>query len=410
VARNEYHVEIQTADEADAGTNADISVQFFTKNGFSTKTQLLDQTGHDDFERNSNDLYSFQDVGLPTGDELVSVTITHSGTNAWKMAWLKVSIGGQTWKAVSDKWFRNETRNLRLVPAVGRPNWMSTLSKSTTIDQINIPGTHDSGTGYLKSSNYHNTQALSIKQQLLLGIRYFDMRLRCLVNPSWIDSQPPADNANFTVHHENDWCYLYLDKNSWIAPEDQKTVKGFVLDDFLTFLDEYQSEFVLMQVQREYNTEPGFNDVFQELIARHDPSKFLITNTYPTYDDAKGKIVILNMNDALTNYGIPLQGPKLLNTPTLYIENHWMDSNKELKWGKVETALKVALQQNSGQWVITFVSDGSGAMHPRDFAGYLNQWVEDFIKNNGDHQHYGTVLVDFPTRSLVGTLLAKYLQ
>jgi hypothetical protein len=275
---------------------------------------------------------------------------------------------------------------------------------------MNIPGTHDSGTSYLNSPNYHRTHDLNIKEQLLLGIRYFDIRLRCLVNPAWNDSQPDAEGANFAIHHEADWCYLYSDKDSWVNPDDKAKTRGYVLNDFLDFLDEYPSEFILLQVQREYNTEPGFNDVFQELIARHDPTRFLITGTYPTYAQAKGRIVILNMNDALTNFGIPLQGPMLVDEATLYVENHWMDSNKELKWGKVQAALEVAMKGTPGKWVITFVSDGSGALHPREFASSLNAWTERFIKKHGVNRHYGTILLDFPTRSLVATILAKYLR
>ena len=409
MASGEFHVEIQTADEADAGTNSDISVKFTSRKKVSLKTHHLDNPG-DDFERNFNDFYSFTDAALDADDELVSVSIKHDGGSAWKMAWLKVSAGGRTWKAVSDDWFSNETRTLNLVPAAGRPNWMSTLPDATTIDRMNIPGTHDSGTCYLNSPNYHRTHDLTIKQQLLLGIRYFDMRLRCVVNPAWTHQQATSQRGNFTVHHESDWCYLYFDKHSWVKPGDQSQTKGYVLDDLLAFLDAYPSEFVLLQVQQEHNTETAFSDIFKDVVSRHDASKFLITNTYPTYAQARGKIVVLNMNNALAHFGIPLHGPKLLDTPALYIENHWMDSNKEVKWDKVETALKVAMKENPGQWVITFVSDGSGALHPREFAKYLNDWTEGFIEENGDHRHYGTVLVDFPTRSLVASILAKYLD
>ena len=64
-----------------------------------------------------------------------------------------------------------------------RPNWMAALSDTATIDQLNIPGTHDSGTSNL-NANYHNTNSLNISEQLQMGIRYFDIRLRCLVNPA----------------------------------------------------------------------------------------------------------------------------------------------------------------------------------------------------------------------------------
>ena len=124
-----------------------------------------------------------------------------------------------------------------------RPNaWMSKLKDTDTIDQLNIPGTHDSGTSYLNSANYHHTQDLTIREQLQLGIRFLDMRLRVLENPSWTKGDPPEQRANFTVHHEADWTYLYLDEDSWVAPQDVGDVKGFVLQDCLQFLSHHPTE------------------------------------------------------------------------------------------------------------------------------------------------------------------------
>ncbi len=405
-----YYVEIKTANAADAGTNSDIYVEFISKNGKKSKKTLLDNSG-DDFERNSIGYY-FIPGELDADDSLEAVNITHSGSDQWKIAGLKVSVGGRTWRAFANSLLENETKKFSLSISIGTANWMSTLPSQISVEQINIPGTHDSGTSYLNSANYHQTQSLNIAQQLLAGIRYFDLRLRCVVNPAWKTGQPEAQRANFSIHHDADWCYLFFDKDSWLTDADKAQTKGYVLQDILKFLKEYPSEFVLLQISREYNQEKYFNRYFKALIRRHDvENNFLLTDTYPTYQQAKGKIVILNANRALTNCGIPLSLPKFLDTPALFVENHWMDVNKETKWGKVEIALRQAMKEEKGQWVINFVSDGSGAMHPSEFAKYLNAWVEDFITKNNKMtlKHYGTVLFDYPTHSVIQKLLAKYL-
>ncbi|ORX35517.1 PLC-like phosphodiesterase [Piromyces finnis] len=66
-------------------------------------------------------------------------------------------------------------------------NWMSKYLNNTRINQINIPGTHDSGTyavdwhsfpiinGFRRQ--WGRTQSLDIYQQLMHGIRYLDIRL-----------------------------------------------------------------------------------------------------------------------------------------------------------------------------------------------------------------------------------------
>lgn len=294
------------------------------------------------------------------------------------------------------------------------PNaWMSKLNDTDTIDRINIPGTHDSGTSYLNSDNYHHTQDQTIGEQLQMGIRFLDIRLRVLENPNWSQGDPPEQRANFTVHHEADWTYLYLDEDSWVAPQDVGNVKGFVLQDCLQFLRLHPTEFILFQVQQEYDPKDSFNNRFMDIVERHNAGNttnppILVTSTYPTYGQAKGKLVLVSSNGALPGYGIQVDSSKLVDTPTLYVENHWMDSNKELKWAKVKDALKVARENTPGKWVITYVSDGSGALHPKEFAKYLNDWVENSIRAYGSHGHCGTVLTDFPTHSLVSAMLAGY--
>lgn len=293
-------------------------------------------------------------------------------------------------------------------------DWMSHLRDSDPIDRLNIPGTHDSGTSYLNSSNYHHTQDQTISEQLQSGIRFLDMRLRVLENPDWTDTDPPEQRANFTVHHEADWCYLYLDENSWVAPQDVGAVKGFVLNECLSFLRHHPTEFILFQVQEEYDPKPTFNLRFEDIVNRYNAASpgdppILVTSTYPTVAQAKGKLVIVSSNKALPGFGVQVDSSMLVDTPTLYVENHWMDSNKELKWGKVEDALKVARANTPGQWVITYVSNGSGALHPREFAGYLNDWVETSIRDHGTSRHCGTVLTDFPTLGLVNAVLSRYI-
>lgn len=64
--------------------------------------------------------------------------------------------------------------------------WIRKLSNSTLINQINIPGTHDSGTYAIGDTGlnlfgvrdvYGRTQEVSIFEQLMAGIRYFDIRI-----------------------------------------------------------------------------------------------------------------------------------------------------------------------------------------------------------------------------------------
>jgi len=55
--------------------------------------------------------------------------------------------------------------------------WMSKLDLNLKLNEINIPGTHDSGTYWTWPSHVAQTQNLDIHEQLLNGIRYLDIRL-----------------------------------------------------------------------------------------------------------------------------------------------------------------------------------------------------------------------------------------
>ena len=59
--------------------------------------------------------------------------------------------------------------------------WMSYIHDDTKISDISIPGTHESGATHSIFDVSGKCQDLSIKQQLRVGVRFFDLRLQ-LVN------------------------------------------------------------------------------------------------------------------------------------------------------------------------------------------------------------------------------------
>lgn len=56
-------------------------------------------------------------------------------------------------------------------------NWMKGISEQKLLSEINIPGTHDSGTKNIeKEVGKYQCQNLSISGQMKIGVRYFDIR------------------------------------------------------------------------------------------------------------------------------------------------------------------------------------------------------------------------------------------
>ncbi len=427
-----------TDHEHNSGSDADVKVNigWVTADGrnlYATKVHTFDNSGNDR-ERDSVDIYGLDDEFEP-GANLKWIRVMCSGSDGWKLAELRVTVDNRTWWASPNRWLHNTRVEIAL-----EPFWMSGLDDQLTIDQINTPGTHDSGTWLLNSANYSNTQNLSLLEQLHLGIRYFDIRLKFQgeVQPSGLPKVEIVHRNgawisqscwNFSIHHSNDWCYLFFDQNSWVpaenAPEGSEPCRGWILQDLLLFLDKNPREFVLMQIQQESSEESKdiFTNAFDDIRLKYN-DRFLITSKYPTVRDARGKIVLVTNGssiveglslydgnfankDAYTVYDEKLvDGPKI--NPVLYFENHWMDSSDSVKWNNVEKALNTALQATPGRWVVTYVSDGSGAKHPRQFATNLNARVIDFIRENGLTKSYGTVVCDFPTPQLVAAILARH--
>ena len=60
--------------------------------------------------------------------------------------------------------------------------WMSKVNDSKLITEMSIPGTHDSGATHSFFDVAGKCQDLSIKSQLKIGVRFFDIRLQQVNN------------------------------------------------------------------------------------------------------------------------------------------------------------------------------------------------------------------------------------
>lgn len=80
-------------------------------------------------------------------------------------------------------------------------NWMRYLPNDMPISEINMPGTHDSGTTHIDLHNWARCQALDLKDQMGMGMRVFDIRLV-------IRRYTTPDKAeDLIVTHGNCWAY-----------------------------------------------------------------------------------------------------------------------------------------------------------------------------------------------------------
>lgn len=162
---------------------------------------------------------------------------------------------------------------------VDGPCWMKYVDNSKFLDELSIPGTHDSGTCSVDNdtepqSSQAKCQQDYIPTQLLEGIRYFDIRLG-----------KNDENGDPGIDHGA--CYLLKKDGNFMHLSD-------VIGYFNTFLSENPTEALIMLVSRgndeatDESLTTALGKVFDE-----NPNLFYTSSRIPTLGEVRGKIVLL---------------------------------------------------------------------------------------------------------------------
>lgn len=159
---------------------------------------------------------------------------------------------------------------------VDGPCWMKYVDDNKFLDELSIPGTHDSGTCSVDNDTEPQSSQVKCQQdyiptQLLEGIRYFDIRLGK-------GDDPGIDHGIFYLL-KKDGNYLHL-----------SDVIGY----FKTFLNENPSEALIMLASRGNNeaTDESITTAFAKVMA-DNPNLFYTSSRVPTLHEVRGKIVLL---------------------------------------------------------------------------------------------------------------------
>lgn len=162
---------------------------------------------------------------------------------------------------------------------VDGPCWMSHVDDNKYLDELSIPGTHDSGTCSVDNdtepqSSQAKCQQDYIPTQLLEGIRYFDIRLG-------------KDDKNGDPGIGHGRCYLLKKDGGYMHLSD-------VIGYFKTFLSEKPSEALIMLVSRgnDEATDESVTTAFAKVMGK-DPDLFYTSSRVPTLGEVRGKIVLL---------------------------------------------------------------------------------------------------------------------
>ena len=159
---------------------------------------------------------------------------------------------------------------------VDGPCWMKYVDDNKFLDELSIPGTHDSGTCSVDNDTEPQSSQVKCQQdyiptQLLEGIRYFDIRLGK-------GDDPGIDHGDYYLL-KKDAYFMHL-----------SDVIGY----FKTFLNENPTEALVMLVSRgnDEATDESVTTAFAKVLD-DNPKLFYTSSRIPALHEVRGKIVLL---------------------------------------------------------------------------------------------------------------------
>lgn len=257
-------------------------------------------------------------------------------------------------------------------------SWMKNLDDSLLISDMAIPGTHDSGALHSIFDVAGKCQDLNIKQQLKVGVRFLDIRLR-------------LKNNELEVVH------------SFV---EQKSSFESVLKDINDFIEQNDSEFLIVSIKQDespVNSNINFDDKVITDISKYK-SILLDTILPTTLGEARGNIYILNR---FTNkeVGIPAysnwQDSTTFDLNNLHIQDNYCINDFNTKKNDIIEAFNYS--KNNNNLVLNFTSCYLDDAFPPSYAGTIakevNKWLDRYLETEEDIS--GIIIIDFATSKLV---------
>ena len=261
--------------------------------------------------------------------------------------------------------------------------WMSYIHDDTKISDISIPGTHDSGATHSIFDVSGKCQDLSVKQQLRVGVRFFDLRLQLV-------------NDEFKIVHS------FVKQNLSFKK---------VLKDLSKFIKEYNSEFIIISLKKEESDVNSTLDFKEKLTSDLNEYKDIISfdNVLPEYiNDARGKIYIMDRYGL--DYGLPLS--YWSDDTSFEVNNYYVQDNyciDDINEKKEDIIKAIEYKKTSDNIVINFTSCYLENEFPPTYAGSsankINPWFYDYI--NESNMKLGIVVMDFMTIDLAKAIYMR---
>ena len=256
-------------------------------------------------------------------------------------------------------------------------NWMSSLSDTTLINEINMPGTHDTMALYSISDIAGKCQSLSLSDQLNIGVRFLDIRLQ-LVN-----------NTLKAMH-------------GFI---DQKSTFSDIVSIVNSFLKENSSEYIIMSIKEESEQKKSnitFEEAIKNVTNKYDC--FLLDNSLPAQlSSCRGKVSILsrykNSSIGIEAFNEWSDNTTFTMSNGIHVQDHYKLDNNDIKKQDITNCFA---DTNTYNLKINFLSgylkNGFPPSYAPSVANVINPWVKGEFKK---YSNRGVVLFDFVNSDLM---------
>jgi 1-phosphatidylinositol phosphodiesterase len=311
--------------------------------------------------------------------------------------------------------------------------WMRHIPDVKLLSEFSIPGSHDSMArrdytikGVAPAPGTARAQTESIAEQLLHGIRFFDLRFKVIDYPK---------SPRLRAYH---------------GPIDQGIDASSVFNDMHAFLKAHPSETVIVSIKEEVvdRIDTPHPSTFETLVGNavtKDAATWATDEWVPRLGAVRGKIVLVRRFAKTGSWPLKeLKGGQWLtfraginatdNWPTnktgttgsLNIEDRYGFTCKDYqingdfycdgalrdKWSTVRAHLDEAPARSDHRWYITFTSAtrfevSSVDVIPNsitDFAKYANPKLTTFL--SGRRSNFGVIVMDRVTQSLAQSIIS----
>lgn len=265
-------------------------------------------------------------------------------------------------------------------------NWLKNVDDNAKITEVSLPGTHDSGATHSIADVAGKCQDLSIKTQLEIGVRFFDLRLQLV-------------NDEFKIVHS------FVDQNLKFSA---------VLKDLYSFIKENSSEYLIISIKEEaspINSTLWFDEALIRDFEEYKDVFMINENKLPeTVKEARGKIYLLSRFSG--DIGIPAHygwaDDCSFEFDNIFVQDNYNIQNIEDKKSDILNAINYA-NTNKNKLVLNFTSCYLDPGFPPLYAGTaalaINPWFLETIKETKDN--LGIIVADFITESLAKAIYMR---